>query len=40
MEELLKRGKELGNPQYKQDGTMTFDYVLGTMKLATEFSMR
>jgi hypothetical protein len=40
MEELLKRGKELGNPQYKQDGTMTFDYFLGTMKLATEFSMR
>ena len=40
LKELLERGKALGTPQYKQDGTMTFDFFLGTMKLATEFTMR
>jgi len=37
---LIERGNALGNPQYKQDGTMTFDYFLATMKVVTEFTIR
>jgi len=40
LKELAARGKALGTPQYKQDGTMTFDFFLETMKIATEFTMR
>lgn len=38
--EILKRGQDLGAPQYKQDGTMTFDYFLATMKLALEYTIK
>ncbi len=37
--QLLERGKALGAPQYKQDGTMTFDYFLASMKITTEFTI-
>ena len=30
----------LGAPQYKQDGTMTFDYFLDTMKIVVEYTIR
>lgn len=40
IDELIERGNALGNPQYKQDGTMTFDYFLATMKVVTEFTIR
>ena len=35
--EIVKRGIALGQPQYKQDGTMTFVYFLDTMKIVIEF---
>jgi len=38
--EILKRGQDLGTPQYKQDGTMAFDYFLDTMKLALEYTIK
>lgn len=37
--EIVKRGMALGAPQYKQDGTMTFDYFLDTMKIVIEFTI-
>lgn len=36
--ELVKRGEALGTPDYKQDGTMTFDFFLATIKVAVEFT--
>ena len=35
--ELVKEGKALGAPQYKQDGTMTFDFFLETSKLVIKY---
>lgn len=40
LEELVKRGEALGTPDYKQDGTMTFDFFLATIKVAVEFTGR
>jgi hypothetical protein len=40
LDELIKRGQELGVPDYKQDGTMTFDFFLATIKVAVEFTGR
>lgn len=37
--EIVKRGMALGAPQYKQDGTMTFNYFLDTMKIVIEFTI-
>lgn len=37
VQKLVKEGKDLGNPQYKQDGTMTFDYFLETSKIVTKY---
>jgi hypothetical protein len=36
---LIKRVTEQGKPQYKQDGTMTFDYFLECVKQTAEVVM-
>jgi len=36
IEALVAEGKKLGEPEYKQDGTMTFDFFLETNKLITK----
>jgi len=38
VEALLKEAKVLGEPQYKQDGTMTFDFFLETSKLVVKYT--
>jgi len=38
LEELLKDGKKLGEPQYKSDGTMTFDFFLDTSKIVVMYT--
>lgn len=38
IEALIKEGKLLGEPQYKQDGTMTFDYFLETSKIVVKYT--
>ena len=35
---LVAEGRQLGTPQYKQDGTMTFDYFLETSKLVVKYT--
>lgn len=35
---MLEEGKALGDPQYKQNGTMTFDYFLDTSKIIVKFT--
>jgi len=35
---LIAEGKLLGEPQYKQDGTMTFDYFLETSKIVAKYT--
>ena len=35
---LIAEGKKLGEAQYKQDGTMTFDYFLNTSKLVIKYT--
>ena len=37
VEKILKEGQALGQPQYKQDGTMTFQYFLDTMKIVVRY---
>lgn len=37
---LVEEGKVLGEPQYKQDGTMTFDYFLETSKIVTKYTIK
>ncbi|MCP4668809.1 MAG: hypothetical protein GY849_20925 [Deltaproteobacteria bacterium] len=37
---LVADGKLIGEPQYKQDGTMTFDYFLETSKIVTRYTMK
>jgi hypothetical protein len=37
VEQLVEDGKALGEPQYKQDGTMTFDFFLETNKIITKY---
>lgn len=34
--QIQEEGKQLGEPQYKQDGTMTFDYFLETSKIVVK----
>jgi len=36
---LIKEGEALGEPQYKSDGTMTFDYFLQTAKIALKYTI-
>lgn len=36
---LCAEGKALGEPQYKQDGTMTFDYFLETSKIVVKYTI-
>jgi hypothetical protein len=36
---LIAEGKALGEPQYKQDGTMTFDYFLETSKIVVKYTI-
>lgn len=38
IEALIADGKGLGEAQYKQDGTMTFDYFLETSKLVVKYT--
>jgi len=38
VEKLIEEGKKLGDPQYKQDGTMTFDYFLETSKIVVKYT--
>lgn len=38
IEKLVAEGKALGEPQYKQDGTMTFDYFLDTSKIVVRYT--
>jgi hypothetical protein len=40
IELLVAEGKVLGEPQYKQDGTMTFDYFLETNKIITKYVIK
>ena len=35
---LVEEGKVIGEPQYKQDGTMTFDYFLETSKIVVKYT--
>jgi len=37
---LIAEGKKLGEPQYKQDGTMTFDYFLETSKIVVKYTFQ
>jgi len=38
IESLVQEGKLLGEPQYKQDGTMTFDFFLETSKIVIKYT--
>lgn len=35
---LIEEGKKLGNPEYKNDGTMTFDFFLETSKIVVRYT--
>ena len=37
--EMIKEGRVLGKPQFKSDGTMTFDYFLDTMKIVVKYTI-
>jgi len=37
IEQVIYDGKKLGEPQYKQDGTMTFDFFLETNKIIAKY---
>ena len=37
---LIAEGKALGDPQFKQDGTMTFDYFLETSKIVVKYTIQ
>ena len=37
---LNEEGKALGEPQYKQDGTMTFQYFLETSKIVVKYATK
>jgi len=39
VEAIVAEGKKLGEPEYKQDGTMTFDYFLETSKIVVKYTM-
>jgi len=34
---MVEEGKALGSPEYKQDGTMTFDFFLETSKIVQKY---
>jgi hypothetical protein len=36
---LIEEGKTLGEPEYKSDGTMTFDYFLSTSKIVIKYTI-
>lgn len=36
---LVEEGRVLGEPQYKSDGTMTFDYFLNTSKIVIKYTI-
>lgn len=36
---LIEEGKTLGEPEYKSDGTMTFDYFLNTSKIVIKYTI-
>lgn len=38
VDQIVAEGKALGAPQYKQDGTMTFDYFLETSKIVVKYT--
>lgn len=38
VDQIIAEGKLLGEPQYKQDGTMTFDYFLETSKIVVKYT--
>ena len=38
IEQLQKEGDVLGKPQFKQDGTMTFDFFLETSKIVVKYT--
>lgn len=38
VEKMIKEAKDLGEPQYKSDGTMTFDYFLDTMRIINRYT--
>lgn len=38
IQQIQEEGKQLGEPQYKQDGTMTFDYFLATSKIVVKYT--
>ena len=38
IDKLVAEGKALGDAQYKQDGTMTFDFFLETSKLVVKYT--
>lgn len=38
VEALVAEGKKLGEPQYKSDGTMTFDFFLETSKIVLRYT--
>lgn len=37
IEQLVEEGRALGNPEYKKDGTMTFDFFLETSKIVIKY---
>lgn len=37
---LVEEGKQLGEPEYKKDGTMTFDFFLETNKIITKYVIK
>ena len=38
--EIMNKAKALGPPQIKQDGTLTFDYFIQTMKIVIEYTIK
>ena len=39
IDQIIKEGMALGQPEYKQDGTMTFQYFLDSMKIVVRYTM-
>ena len=39
IDKFIEEGKALGEPQYKSDGTMTFDYFLETSKIVIKYTI-
>lgn len=37
IDKLIEEGRALGPPQYKQDGTMTFEYFMNTSKIVVKY---